>query len=151
MADSGASFKAGDGASFRPGDGAGKLTVTPVNLQRGNPLPVVLGYAALLGASYAALAPFAGLPGITLPLALKAAGMGLLGASGWLTGKFLFRPGQQTLEDLLRHIYLIGATGSGKTSKILSDIFLPWITGHYTPGLQKPGALVIETKDKVTG
>lgn len=55
----------------------------------------------------------------------------------------------QTLEDYLRHIYLIGATGSGKTSKILSDIFLPWITGEVTPELeQNPGALVIETKDR---
>lgn|GEM_PF-3316038 len=87
-----------------------------------------------------------GIPAIALPLVLKTCGAASLTIAGLLLSNLL-NP-RQTLEDMLRHVYLLGATGSGKTSKILSDIFLPWISGCYTPHLkQKPGALVIETKD----
>lgn len=50
------------------------------------------------------------------------------------------------LDDLLRHTYLIGGTGCGKTSLILGDIFTPWVSGKYTDN--KPGCLIIETKDR---
>jgi hypothetical protein len=78
-------------------------------------------------------------------LSILELGLGMLIGAGLYLYEVWSNP-QQVLEDYLRHIYLLGATGCGKTSKILTDIFLPWILGEVTPGY-KPGALVIETKD----
>jgi hypothetical protein len=73
-----------------------------------------------------------------IPFFMQLAGGAMAGYAGWQAIQTL-RPGM-TLQDYLRHIYCIGRTGTGKTTK-LRNMFVRWIS-------EGRGGLWIELKDR---
>ena len=72
---------------------------------------------------------------------LMTAGMVMSGVAVFFIVKGMKK--EQSLEDHLRHFYLIGKTGCGKSTTIRNRLFIPWIKEGY-------GGMVLETKDKGT-